>query len=87
MSSFSTVTRRQIIGSIGALVSGMAVARVMAAVIIILIARRIGPGAFGQYAASFAVAKLTSVLFTLGVDVWLLRNGNRAGDRGPAGKT
>lgn len=82
MSSFSTVTKRQIIGNISALVSGMVVARIMSAVIIILIARRIGPDSFGQYAASFAVAKLTSVLFTLGVDVWLLRNGNRAGDAG-----
>jgi O-antigen/teichoic acid export membrane protein len=80
MSSFSNVTVRQLVGSIGTLISGMAVARIMSAVVIILIARQVGPGTFGQYAASFAVAKLSSVLFTLGVDVWLLRNGNRAGD-------
>jgi O-antigen/teichoic acid export membrane protein len=58
------------------LASGSVLTRVIAAVILILLARRAGPGNYGLYAAAFALLRPTAVLFALGLDIWLLRNGN-----------
>jgi len=41
----------------------------------LLTARQLGPAGYGPYAACFAVCGLTSVLFDLGLDTWLLREG------------
>ncbi|MCL4835108.1 MAG: oligosaccharide flippase family protein [Caldilineaceae bacterium] len=43
---------------------------------IIIITRSVGPDQFGLYAASLALAKITSIVFSLGMSDWLLRNGN-----------
>ncbi len=70
-------SRQKIISNIGALLSGTVIARALSAFTLILIARQLGPASFGQYAASFAGVKVASVGFSLGIDGWLLRNGNR----------
>jgi len=77
----ATFTRRQIIGNIGVLLSGTTLMRVVTALVLILIARQVGIERFGQYAGCMALMRMTSVLFSLGLDVWLLRNGNRDGDQ------
>ena len=56
--------------------------RLLQAAALILIARQVGPSAFGQYAACIALTKMLSVAFSLGLDIWLLRNGFRQGDAG-----
>lgn len=68
---------RRILASVGVLLSGTAVARVFSALTVIVIARQLGPGVFGQYAASLSLTRLAAVLFSLGLDDWLLRNGGR----------
>lgn len=61
--------------NIGTLFLGSVIARVLSAVIIFIVARKLGPDVFGIYVASLSLAKLTSVFFSLGLDSWLLRNG------------
>ena len=69
-------TRRQILVSLGTLFTGTTVAKVLTAVTLIVIARQVMPEAYGQYVAAFAVLRLSSVLFGLGLDNWLLHHGN-----------
>jgi O-antigen/teichoic acid export membrane protein len=61
----------------GELISGSAAALVLNAVTLILTARQLGIERFGQYTLCFALAGLTSVLFSLGSDQLLLRDGGR----------
>jgi O-antigen/teichoic acid export membrane protein len=68
---------RQVLGNVLMLFSGSALARVLAALILVVIARQIGPQAYGQYSASLALVGLTSVLFSLGLDAWLLYQGGQ----------
>lgn len=68
-------SRKQILTNIGALFSGTVAARVLSAVGLFLMARQLGVGNFGLYISSISLAKLWSVLFSLGLDSWLLRNG------------
>ena len=70
--------RKQILSNFATLLSGMGLARVLTAVALILVARQVGPGSYGQYVASFSLAKLTSVMFAWGLDGWLLWRGGRA---------
>jgi O-antigen/teichoic acid export membrane protein len=58
------------------------VERLLRAIALILIARQVGPAAFGQYTASLALTTILSVGFGLGLDVWLVRNGNRTAEHG-----
>lgn len=70
-------TRRQVLTNFVTLLSGMSLARAMTAAALILVARQVGPGNYGQYVACFSLAKLTSVAFSWGLDGWLLwRGGN-----------
>jgi O-antigen/teichoic acid export membrane protein len=62
-------------------ISATVLERVLRAVALILIARQVGPAAFGQYTASLALVTILSVAFGLGLDVWLVRNGYRHGDQ------
>jgi O-antigen/teichoic acid export membrane protein len=55
--------------------------RLLRAVALILIARQVGPAAFGQYTACLALTTILAVGFGLGLDVWLVRNGYRQGDK------
>ena len=68
---------RRAAGNVLALFSGSALSRGLAAVTMIVIARQIGPAAYGQFSASIAVAALVSALFSLGLDGWLLYRGGR----------
>ncbi len=70
-----------ILKNIGALFSGTAVARVFSALGLFIIARQLGPDEFGVFVSTLSLAKLTSVLFSLGLDTWLLRNGRNHPER------
>lgn len=70
--------RKQILSNFVSLLSGMGLARVLTAVALIMVARQVGPDSYGQYVACFALAKLTSVIFSWGLDGWLLWRGGRA---------
>ena len=59
----------------GKIMVGNIVARAFSAVTVILIARTLSPAVYGQYAASLSVARLSSILFNLGLDAWLLKSG------------
>lgn len=75
-------TRKQVLTNFVALLSGMSLARAMTAAALILVARQVGPGSYGQYVACFSLAKLTSVAFSWGLDGWLLwRGGNTTSRR------
>jgi O-antigen/teichoic acid export membrane protein len=49
----------------------------MTALAMFLTARTLGASAYGQYAACFALAGLSAVIFNLGLDTWLLREGGQ----------
>lgn len=69
------LTRRSVVGNILALFSGTALSQFAVALTLFLTARALGVAQFGQYAACFALAKMTAVLFNIGMDTWLLREG------------
>lgn len=71
-------THKQILTNFAALLSGMGLARVLTAVALILVARQVGPSSYGQYVACFSLAKITSVMFSWGLDGWLLWRGGSA---------
>ncbi|MEM4725055.1 MAG: oligosaccharide flippase family protein, partial [Candidatus Hadarchaeum sp.] len=60
---------------------GTGVAQALMAISVLLTARQLGSVRFGEYAAGFSVAGLTSVLFNLGLDTWLLQSGSRTPDK------
>lgn len=60
------------------LLSGSVTSRLFAALSLIVMARSVGPAAFGQFMATITVIRLSSLLFSLGMDQWLLRNGGQA---------
>lgn len=66
---------RPVMWNMVALLGGTAGAQLFMAVALLLTARVLGSAAFGQYAACFALATLTSIGFTFGMDGWLLRQG------------
>jgi O-antigen/teichoic acid export membrane protein len=66
------------------LVSATSIGQVAAGISILLTARPLGVDSFGQYTACFALTRMTSILFTLGTDTWLLREGRRG--KIPVGK-
>jgi O-antigen/teichoic acid export membrane protein len=53
----------------------------MTATALILVARQVGPGSYGQYVACLSLAKLTSVAFSWGLDGWLLWRGGATDQR------
>lgn len=71
---------RQLAQKLAAQLSATILERLLQAVVLILVARQVGPDAFGQFAACLALTKILSVGFGLGLDIWLLRNGFRSGD-------
>lgn len=75
MNSF--LNRKIIATNIIALTSGTGAAQLFSALSLFLTARAIGVDHFGQYAASFAITKMTAVVFNLGLDTWILREGRR----------
>lgn len=75
------ITRRMVVGNITALFSGSVVAQGLTALTLLLTARQLGPSGYGQYTGSFALVSFTGILFNLGLDVWLLREGGRDPER------
>jgi O-antigen/teichoic acid export membrane protein len=73
--------RRQILNNFAALLSGMGLARILTAVSLILVARQVGPNSYGQFVACFSLAKIASVLFSWGLDGWLLWKGGQSADK------
>lgn len=74
-------SRRQIIASMGTLMSGTFLARALSAITLILTARLLGPDQFGQFAGSLALVRISAMVFSLGLDAWLLRMGGRHRER------
>ncbi len=72
---------QQALANILALLSGSALSQGLSAVVLIIIARQIGPEAYGQYSASIALVGLTTVFFSLGLENWLLYQGGRDRER------
>jgi O-antigen/teichoic acid export membrane protein len=71
------LTRKNIITNIITLLSGSAAAQGMTAFTLLLTARQLGVGFYGQYVASYTLVSFTAILFSLGLDLWLLRNAGR----------
>ena len=83
MAVVAELNRRNIFNNIATLFSGSVVAQGMTALSILLTARQLGVEAYGQYAASMAITSVTAIVFALGLDVWLLREGGREAHRLP----
>lgn len=77
----SSFSWKQALTGIFALLSGSAVARGLSAIVTIVIARQIGVQAYGQYSGSLALLGLSTALFSLGLDPWLLYAGGREPER------
>lgn len=75
----SLTHRFPLVASLSYLFTGTLLARLFSAATVILIARQSGPANFGQYTATFTLAWLSSPLFSLGLDNWLLGYGRRSG--------
>jgi O-antigen/teichoic acid export membrane protein len=81
MAVSANLNRSKIFSSIATLLSGSVIAQVMTALALLLTARQLKADAYGQYSACIAIASLSSILFSLGLDIWLLREGGRETDR------
>ena len=68
--------RRNVIRNIATLFSGSVLSQGMTALAFLLTARQLGPDAYGRYVACFAVAGVSAIVFNLGMDIWLLREGS-----------
>ena len=66
---------RRLAANVLALMLGTSMARVLSALTVVLVSRQIGPEGAGQYSSSMAFVALTVVLFSLGLDEWLLYRG------------
>lgn len=73
--------RHELTDNFIALLSSSVLERGILAVSVMIIARMVGPVGLGPYAASFALTRILAVAFSLGLDTWLLRNGNREHDQ------
>jgi len=71
------ISKKQIITNILLLFSATSLGQVATALSILFTARPLGIDSFGQYSACFALTKMTSIVFNLGMDTWLLREGRR----------
>jgi O-antigen/teichoic acid export membrane protein len=71
------INRSKIITSIATLFSGSVVAQGMTALALLVTARQLQVEGYGQYAACITISSMFSILFSLGLDVWLLREGGR----------
>ncbi len=69
--------RRTIVQNITTLFSGSIVAQGMTALALLLTARQLSVDGYGQYAACVSISSMASILFSLGLDLWLLREGGR----------
>ncbi len=72
--------RRVIVSNILTLFSGSLVSQGMTSVALLITARQLEASVYGQYASAFVLAGFTSIVFNLGIDIWLLREGGRRPD-------
>lgn len=72
---------RKVTANVLTLFTGTTVARALSAVTLMIIGRQLGPDGFGQYSATMALLGLSSPVFTLGLDGWLLYEGGSREDR------
>ena len=77
MTASANLNRRTIVENITTLFSGSIVAQGMTALALLLTARQLSVAGYGQYAACIAITSMASILFSLGLDLWLLREGGR----------
>jgi O-antigen/teichoic acid export membrane protein len=73
----ASLSRKTVVSNVVSLTVGSAIAQLLMAASVLLVARQLGPSNFGEYAATFSAVALSSVLFNLGLDTWLLRSGAR----------
>lgn len=78
---FQRLTRREIVQHITVVFSGTAVAQGVTALALLAIARRLGANHYGQYAACYTLASFVSIVYHLGLDSWLQREGGRTPER------
>jgi O-antigen/teichoic acid export membrane protein len=71
------LNRRLVISNIASLFSSSVLSQGMTSLALLLTARQLGPAGYGQYAGSFVLTSLSSIVFSLGMDIWLLREGSR----------
>lgn len=71
------LTRRQIVAHMGAILFSNLTSRFASTLITIFVARQVGFSQFGHYAASIALARVSSVLFSYGLDNWLLHRSSK----------
>jgi O-antigen/teichoic acid export membrane protein len=71
------LSRKHVITNIIMLISATSIGQLAIGLSLLFTARPLGIDSFGQYSACFALTKMTSILFTLGTDTWLLREGRR----------
>lgn len=71
------LNRRTVISNIATLFSGSLLSQGMTSLALLITARQLGAVGYGQYAACFALSSFSSIAFSLGLDVWLLREGGR----------
>ncbi len=71
------ISKKHVITNILTLVSATSIGQVAIGLSLLFTARPLGIDSFGQYSACFALTKMTSIIFTLGTDTWLLRQGRR----------
>ncbi len=70
-------TRYKIISNIITLLSGTTIAQALKMITLLLIARQLGVRQYGLYASSIATLTVSAVIFNLGLDTWLLREGGK----------
>jgi O-antigen/teichoic acid export membrane protein len=71
------INRGNIISNTITLFSGSALAQGMTILALLFTARQLGAPSYGLYAANFALASITSFIYNLGLDIWILREGGR----------
>lgn len=71
------LTRRNIISNIATLFTSSAIAQLFTTITFILTARILGPQQYGQFTASMTLALFCSIIFSLGLNIWMLREGGR----------
>jgi len=77
----ANISRTKIISNIATLLSGSVVAQLMTALALLLTARQLNADGYGRYSACIAITSITSIVFSLGLDIWLLREGGRQRQR------
>ena len=73
----SSSISKTILSNVLWLSSSSLISQGLTALSILITARSLGPASFGQYSACIALTKLSSIIFNLGMDTWLLRGGRR----------